>query len=972
MKKLTVITIATLLFSALQFAQAPDTLWTKTYGGMNADWGYYVQQTTDFGYIIVGATESFGAGNTDIYFIKTNSLGDTLWTRTYGGANADVAYCVQQTNDGGYMIAGNTESYGSGGSDMWLIKTDAYGNVIWSQTYGSAGNEWAASVKQTTDDGYIVSGTKGATLPPFDDVYIIKTDSLGNILWTTTWNRPYVNNSDRGGEIQLTIDDGYIIVGHSYNSGGAGIKVTLLKLNSSGTVEWWKVHGIEQDQRGSSVLQTGDSGYIFSAYTGLANPDFWLVKTDSVGDTLWSKRFGGPNDEYPGQMWRTADSGYVIIGYTASYGSGGNDVWLVKTDMNGNEMWNLPIGSTGDDRGVSVQQTMDQGFIIAGRTNSFGSGNNDIWLLKLTSEDNYPQFIQQGPKLVSSDYYGLSTQGESISISSDGNTVIVGGPNDYGVIGAAWIFSRDYNGDWTQQGPKLVGTGHANASQGESVSISADGKTVIVGGPSDDNWIGAVWIFTKDSSGVWNQQGTKLIGTGYIGEPEQGFSVSISGDGNTAIIGALTDDNGIGASWIFTRDINGVWSQQGSKLVGSDYVGEPYQGRSVSISADGNTAIVGGANDDGNIGAAWIFTRDINGVWSQQGPKLVGTGSIGYPLQGQSVSISADGSTAIVGGFTDNAIGAAWIFTRDINGVWSQQGPKLVGRDWSGTVPRQGQSVSISADGTTVVIGGYTDNHLVGAAWVFRLNNIGVWSQQGSKLVGTGYIGTPNQGNSVSISGDGNTIIIGGPQDDGYIGATWVFFNGVVPVELNSFTALVNENGVILNWTTATELNNQGFEIQRSQKSKVRNQYEWVKIGYVPGSGTTSEPRFYSFADNDLERGNYAYRLKQTDYDGTFEYSKVVEVEIESLIPVKFSLEQNYPNPFNPVTTIKYYLPSKNLVTLKVYNLLGGEVTTLVNEVKEAGSYEVEFSAENLASGIYFYKLESGNFVEAKKMVLLK
>jgi hypothetical protein len=193
-----------------------------------------------------------------------------------------------------------------------------------------------------------------------------------------------------------------------------------------------------------------------------------------------------------------------------------------------------------------------------------------------------------------------------------------------------------------------------------------------------------------------------------------------------------------------------------------------------------------------------------------------------------------------------------------------------------------------------------------------------------------------------------------------------------VPVELTSFTASINKNNVTLNWVTATELNNQGFEIEKSQKSNVKSQSEWEKIGFVPGSGTTTEQRSYSFIDRDLEKGNYSYRLKQIDYDGTFEYSEEIEVEISLLAPVEYALEQNYPNPFNPVTTIKYNLPSKNLVTIKVYNLLGEELKTLVNEEKEAGSYEVEFNAVSLVSGIYFYSIKAGDFTAVKKMILLK
>jgi len=195
----------------------------------------------------------------------------------------------------------------------------------------------------------------------------------------------------------------------------------------------------------------------------------------------------------------------------------------------------------------------------------------------------------------------------------------------------------------------------------------------------------------------------------------------------------------------------------------------------------------------------------------------------------------------------------------------------------------------------------------------------------------------------------------------------------IIPIELASFTSLINENAVTLNWQTETETNNQGFEIERkevlSPQSSVSKE-EWNVLGFVNGNGTTTEPQSYSFVDRNLEAGKYNYRLKQIDFDGTFEYSNVIEVEIA--VPLQFSLEQNYPNPFNPSTSIQYAIASKQFVTLKVYDVLGKEIATLVNEEKPAGNYEVKFDASKLASGIYYYQLRAGEFVETKKMTLLK
>jgi hypothetical protein len=325
-----------------------------------------------------------------------------------------------------------------------------------------------------------------------------------------------------------------------------------------------------------------------------------------------------------------------------------------------------------------------------------------------------------------------------------------------------------------QQGSKLVGTGAIGTivQQGRSVAISADGNTAIVGGQTDNSFVGAAWVYTR-SGGVWTQQGGKLVGTGTVGATVfQGFSVAISADGNTAMVGGYQDSSLTGAAWVFTRS-GTVWTQQGSKLVGTGAVGNASQGASVALSADGNTAIVGGYNDNSNAGAAWVFTRS-GGAWSQQGGKLVGTGAAGSPVsQGLSVAISADGNTAIIGACGDNSsAGASWVYTRS-GGVWTQQGNKLVGNDVVGAA-WQGRSVAISSDGNTAIIGGPYDNSQAGATWVWTRGG-GVWSQQGSKLVGSGAVGAAQQGGSVAISADATTAIVGGYNDNSYAGAAWVF-----------------------------------------------------------------------------------------------------------------------------------------------------------------------------------------------------
>jgi uncharacterized delta-60 repeat protein len=383
-------------------------------------------------------------------------------------------------------------------------------------------------------------------------------------------------------------------------------------------------------------------------------------------------------------------------------------------------------------------------------------------------------------KLVAEDLQS-GYQGNSTALSRDGVTAIIGAPIDIdssGSVGASFIWTRDDPPDSWNEGPKLVGSGTIGLfiDQGWAVDISADGNTAIVGGPGDNNFFGAAWIWTREN-GEWSEQ-TKLVPSGAIptdASLEFGWAVALSDDGNTAIVGAPLDDEGLGAAWVWTRT-GSTWTQQ-AKLVGTgamhgdeDFV---RQGEGVALSADGNTAMVGGGGDNDDVGAAWVFTRQ-GGAWTQQGSKLVGTGAVDDSRQGASVALSADGNTAIVGGpDDDDDLGAAWVWTRTA-ATWSQQGTKLVGFGGVGESVRQGLSVDISADGNTAVVGGADDDNNTGATWLWVRQN-GIWSQRGGKFVARDALGPAHQGSSVGISGPGTTVITGGWADDYGIGAAWVF-----------------------------------------------------------------------------------------------------------------------------------------------------------------------------------------------------
>jgi hypothetical protein len=389
------------------------------------------------------------------------------------------------------------------------------------------------------------------------------------------------------------------------------------------------------------------------------------------------------------------------------------------------------------------------------------------------------QFIQYASKPLSgSGAPAEARQGTGVAVSGDGSTVVVGGPGR-NAVGAVWVYNRI-----GKEQAKLVGSGaDGAASQGWSTAVSADGNTLIFGGINDGGLSsGAAWVFTR-SGGVWTQQGPKLVGTGVIGlAAQQGMSVAISGDGNTAIVGGPLDNNNVGAAWVYTRS-GGTWTQQ-AKLVGNGAAGQSAQGMSVALSADGNIALVGGPGDHISVGAAWVYTRS-GSTWTQQGSKLVGSGGspgsgsacANIDGQGYSVALSANGGTALIGagndGDNNSFVGAAWVFI-NTGSSWIGEA-KLVGAGNVGS-SAQGCSVALSADGNTAIVGGPADNNGNGAMWAFTRSG-GEWMPLGTKRVGQGGMGsTPaQQGYSVALSGDSQTAVVGGPGNNTYVGGAWVF-----------------------------------------------------------------------------------------------------------------------------------------------------------------------------------------------------
>jgi len=372
--------------------------WNKTYGGLGDDWATGIVQTIDGGYAIAGYTYSFGAGFSDFWLVKADAFGNMEWNKTYGGTgeegNTIFGVSIIQASDGGFVLVGHTDSLGAGNSDFWLVKVGAFGNMQWNKTYGGSLYDYATSVVETSDGGYAVVGATFSFGAGRYDYWLVKTDNLGNM----EWNRTYGGiEDDFASAIIKTADGGFAIAGFTL-SYGANPESTgdfwLVKTDAYGNVSWSQTYGgLDYDGELAigwtwdiSVIQTAD-GFLLTGPTrsfGNGFSDFWLVKANTYGKMQWSQAYGGLTHEFVGSIV-SMSYGYVIAGLTNSFGSGATDVWLIETDSSGVLLRNATYGGVGDDYAHSIIRTTDGGVAIAGYTDSFGAGAGDFWLIKLRS-----------------------------------------------------------------------------------------------------------------------------------------------------------------------------------------------------------------------------------------------------------------------------------------------------------------------------------------------------------------------------------------------------------------------------------------------------------------------------------------------------------------------------------------------------------------------------------------------------------
>jgi hypothetical protein len=363
-----------------------EVLHEQTFGGIDVDYNYAMIKASDGGYIMAGHTSSFGAGSTDAWVVKVDQEGNHQWNCTYGGTEPDVVISIIPTSDDGYALTGITESYGSGMWDVWLIKIDNSGQIEWNQTYGGSERDWSGHLVLTPDGGYAICGYTESFGLGIRDFYLIKTDDSGNILWNKTYGG---NDAERCNYMILTADGDFLLIGLTEAGSDVSQDMWIVKTDSDGIQLWNRTIGGSYTDWPYAGIASTDGGFIITGQTrsyGAGGLDAWLVKIDQDGFHEWNRTFGGPALDYTTTIISSNDNGYVLAGRTMSFGEGAQDMWLIKTNSLGELEFDQTFGGTDDDVAYGVVENGNEGFSLSGRTSSYGAGAEDIWFIIATFE----------------------------------------------------------------------------------------------------------------------------------------------------------------------------------------------------------------------------------------------------------------------------------------------------------------------------------------------------------------------------------------------------------------------------------------------------------------------------------------------------------------------------------------------------------------------------------------------------------
>ncbi|HUU16864.1 MAG TPA: hypothetical protein VMW72_06940 [Sedimentisphaerales bacterium] len=373
--------------------------WATTCGGSNADRACCVQKTEDGGYIIAGSTSSFSAGENDLWLLKFDSNNDISWQKTYGGSGNDYAVDIRQvqhqlgvspssTGAGGYIVVGTTYSFGAGESDIWVLRLDDDGNILWQKSYGGSSFDFGTCVRQIAD-GYIVAGNTYSYGAGECDIWILQLDGDGEIIHEKAYGG---TGFDWSFHLQQTPDGQYLIAGDTFSFGAGENDFWVLKLDKAGEIAWQKTYGGSSFDWAFRLQQTETGGSIIAGNTfsfGAGEDDIWILELDNQGEIAWQKTYGGASFDWPASIQPISGGGYVVTGGSYSFGAGEDDLWVFELDSQGNVAWQKTYGGEKSDYATSIQP-VDDGFIVVGSTSSFGAGKDDLLVLKLDNHGEIP------------------------------------------------------------------------------------------------------------------------------------------------------------------------------------------------------------------------------------------------------------------------------------------------------------------------------------------------------------------------------------------------------------------------------------------------------------------------------------------------------------------------------------------------------------------------------------------------------
>lgn len=923
----------------------------------------------------------------------------TTFLRTLGEPKPDNANFVRQTPDGGYILVGSVMSdgwfQGFEETNLLLIKTDSTGHETWQKVYGDVQPDAGRAVCPTTDGGYIAVGTTRSPSDESDYIWLLKTDSNGDKQWESTFGKNDEDNN--GSDVRQTKDGGYIIVGNTDVGEGGVADIWLIKTDKDGKKTWDKKFGGSNVEGVVCVEQTTDEGYILVGRTGTygaGNYDIWLIKTDKTGKEEWNKTFGGARRELGFSVKQTLDGGYIVGGTTLSFSHGMSDIWLIKTDKNGNETWSRSFGSENNENFNSVQQTTDHGYIIAGTI------QDDLWLIK-TDQNGTQEWDRQ------QDYASYNILPGEVQQTADGGYIIAGSiramVDDVQYMDPILLKTDAYGGVYLERVTAQEKLGQVTAmafnTDHQAQLVRVYGENINELGQSEQ------WVYIYQSTNPIRTTEVRVL-YGEVHPMHWITAPNINSEESMNAIPSAWIDSDVATNYAKMNGCDFFSNQQDNVPVNlSLYASNPGEATWELEYHDGAQNEIFQVNGFLNYQPLYTWSsqtsgtslsfRDVYTVSNQMGWILAGEGNIlrtfdaGKTWEESTVDtilfapntiFGLDDSVAIMIG-RDDGTDLHYIYRTENGGAsWSYVYKKY--HTWLNNVhmfsPSHGIILGDPADGEWVILetedGGLTWNPITNAPDPLE----GEWGTDGCWTDSlNGWFGTSESRIFHTTDGGKQWTAVTVPYIDRVrkVGSDG---HGTVLATSGSSGGLIRSRDDGQNWEMI-----QLPETDFIRQILYNQQYFWVLTSsalYRSSDGGTwiveqlSEEGLFrdvSFAVSGGLNAGWIIGDNNTIVRMTPVTAGVKQPE-SSAIPKQAELHQNYPNPFNAQTTIQFSIRQSGHVKLSIYNILGATVATLVQDRMEPGTYQYKWDAQNQSSGLYFYSLETENYVCTRKLLLLK